>query len=504
MIKTLATLPTYTQSWIAKALSWMDTFWDDDLGLIWSPSANPDKPGHDVRSTIWYALGLFMRQEEGDVGRACQAIEAVLGNQFDAPETVFHGAFYRAPEEPYPPANPTEWRDYDPNWREFIGTVLAILLEDYAGLLPADLVTAIDAALYKAAEGAYRRNVRAGYTNIALMSAYLLDFAGQRLQVPAWRDRSATLVEAIYDLYQPNETFAEYNSPTYYGTDLYALAQWRAFGLTARMRDLGREMEAGLWRDIGRFYHAGLKNLCGPFDRSYGMDMRKYISLTGLWIACAVDEAQAPVPDIGKPFGHRHDLCFMPAIAAVGVEIPEDVRPHLTTFSGPRQVTRTIEPAPRRIATAWLAESVMVGGESTGGSRAAIHQFHPATLHWQLPDGDVGWLKLTCYAPVDAVASNSTLTNGTLTNGTLTITCYGQQVKHPDLEATFQIYAPGLSTENISGNRWQLPGLIVQVETTAGSPRVVQQADLVEIHYPVLVGEAAQPVMFTLTCTPTG
>ena len=41
------------------------------------------------------------------------AINSVLDYQFDEPGRVFHGTFKRAPQEPHPPENPTEWRDYD-------------------------------------------------------------------------------------------------------------------------------------------------------------------------------------------------------------------------------------------------------------------------------------------------------------------------------------------------------------------------------------------------------
>jgi len=64
--KTLSTLPQHTRRWTEKTLPWLDTFWDDDLGLIWSPSAGPDQPHHDVRGTIWYTLGLLLRGAAGD------------------------------------------------------------------------------------------------------------------------------------------------------------------------------------------------------------------------------------------------------------------------------------------------------------------------------------------------------------------------------------------------------------------------------------------------------
>jgi hypothetical protein len=53
------------------------------------------------------------------------------------------------------------------------------------------------------------------------------------------------------------------------------------------------------WRDIGQFYHAGLRNLAGPFTRACGIDMLHYINLTGLWIWEAIGRDLAPfsMPD---------------------------------------------------------------------------------------------------------------------------------------------------------------------------------------------------------------
>ena len=102
-----------------------------------------------------------------------------MSYQFDEPSAVYHGTFARHHGEPHPPANAVIWRDYDPNWREFIGTVFIILLKDFGELLPAELQNQMRHAIRLAAEGAFERKVAAEYTNISLMSAFLLDYAGE-------------------------------------------------------------------------------------------------------------------------------------------------------------------------------------------------------------------------------------------------------------------------------------------------------------------------------------
>lgn len=480
----------------ATATAWMDAHWDEHAALLWSspPGQEPhEQEAHDahdthphphyhrVRETVWYALGLLMRDGPGDAERACRALGSVLDAQLDDPTAVYHGTFRRAPEEPdppAPPATPIVWRDYDPNWREFIGTVLVLILADHAARLPAPLVTRMEAALRLATEGAFARAVPAAYTNIALMSAFLLCDSGVRFGEPAWRAAGETLAAAVTRLFRAHDTFGEYNSPTYYGVDLFALALWRSDLAAPALRDAGAAMEADLWRDIARFYHAGLRNLCGPYDRSYGMDMTRYAALVGLWTWAAVGRSAAAFPNPARPFDHAGDFCFGPCIARVGVVVPEDTLPHLHGFAGERQVERVITAAatavsePRRVATAWLSERVMLGAEEGNDRVANGGQFHPATAHWQCPDGSIGWLRLRHTVPVSARA----------TAGQLRITCRAASVADA---ITFEIVAAGAGTTAavITPDRWQLPGVTIEVVTDAPAPTVTHVGDLLTVQY---------------------
>jgi hypothetical protein len=374
------------------------------------------------------------------------------------------------------------WRDYDPNWREFIGTVLLIILADHEATLPAPLVARIDAALRLAVVGTLARGVAAGYTNIALMCVFLLCNAGERFGEPAWAATGEALAAEVERLFRVHNAFAEYNSPTYYGVDLYALALWRSYAASPKLREMGAAMEADLWRGIARYYHAGLHNLCGPYDRSYGMEMRRYAALTGLWVWVAIGGADAPFPDPSRPFDHAHDFCFGPCVASVGARVPADALPHFRTFQGTRRVEQVITDEPRRVATAWLGTNVMLGAEETGGSVPGRPQFHPATAHWRCPDGAIGWLRLRHTAPVDARA----------TERRLTITCPA-----PDGALTFQCVAPGIDASTIHPDRWQFPGLTVHVETNAPEPSAAADDGTLEIRY--LPDGPPRPLTWTLT-----
>jgi hypothetical protein len=104
----------------------------------------------------------------------------------------------------------------------------------------------------------------------------MLCFGGNRFDEPVWFHEGERMAREVYRLFKQHDAFAEYNSPTYCGVDLYALALWRSYpSLSPHLTRWGEEMEALLWRDLAQFYHADLRNLAGPYDRSYGMDMRR-------------------------------------------------------------------------------------------------------------------------------------------------------------------------------------------------------------------------------------
>jgi hypothetical protein len=162
------------------------------------------------------------------------------------------------------------------------------------------------------------------------MYGALWDFAAAHEKRADWRKQSLDWIESVYKLFKQYNSFYEYNSPSYYGVDLFALALWRKYGSTEHIQAMGGDMEATLWRTIAEFYQPDLHNLAGPYDRSYGMDMESpghrtaggIIELTRY----AVDEKGVPIPGAAKLAGPG----FSFAMAILGTRIPADA---LTKFS---------------------------------------------------------------------------------------------------------------------------------------------------------------------------
>jgi hypothetical protein len=465
-------LPPFAQEVMDAAMSWMDARFDATAGLLRIAGKYGEAPQHIVRESTCYALGLLARGEDD---LAAGVLRSVLAHQIDDDGTPYHGTFLRYRGEPHPQPGAVEWRDYDPNWRDFICTGFALVLISFEERLPQDVVTGIERSFRLAVEGTLARRVRPGYTNIALMDAYLLYYAGMRLGEPGWCAAGVRLAQQIYDLFVQTGAFEEYNSPTYYGTDLYALALWRGFSASPLLRRLGAWMEEMLWRDIAAYYHAGLRNVAGPFDRSYGMDMTRYAALLGLWIWLGVGRALAPFPDTTQPFDHSMDVCFGTYAALAGTRIPSDARAHFQSFQGERQVEHSIAHSPARVASAWLGDSLMLGAEFTSREKEGSSQFHPLTIHWRAGSGPlggpVGWAKLVQYQPVDVRAGRNTLELA------------GQG------EMVFRVYSP--AGAEISPTVWSLDGLRVTVEGANPQGFHVERTqdpahpdlDVYEIHY---------------------
>jgi hypothetical protein len=393
------------------------------------------------RGATYLAAGLLWRDAPRDRTAAADILRGVLSLQYDdGPESKRHGVWRTRENE----------TKLDANWREFVGCGLILVLERFPDRLPDDLVRDIRAALLRAAQGAARRDVGAGYTNIALMSAFLLDWVGTHGKRDDLQAAGRKKAEAIHALFARHKTFDEYNSPTYYGPDLMALALWREHACWDRMRALGHEMEADLWRDIGAFYHAGMKNLCGPFVRAYGMDMTTYCALAGLWIAMAVDDpALAPWP--GKRARKSGEAAYAPVYALLRPEVPRDVMPHLKAFPGGRR--ELARPFGRSRATLLVDRGLMMGA-----ARLARRwdQHHPATIYWTAAPGKpVGWILLTgLNEHVDPVVEG----------GALRI----RRVQPSGEPIRFLVSAPGLDEKGFADDRWTLPGLVVTIERGEG------------------------------------
>ena len=432
----------------------MDSAWDPEVHLVRLPDAfsghieTGRRNRYMVRETSNYALGLLMRDGKGDRARAAEGLNAVLKEQFLDKAQPWYGTYRRTPEEPEPAGAATVmWANYDPNWRVFIGTTFEMILIEYPERIPADLAARMYAAIDRALEGEMKHGrLVPSYSNIAIMYGALWDFAAVHDNNADWKQKSAAWIEEVGRLFHQHNAFNEYNSPTYYGTDLYGLALWRSYGSTADIRDLGASIEGRLWTDIADFYHPGLRNIAGPYDRSYGMDMETYVAVAGLWMRALLPADKAPFPVPDPHTDHLPDLWFAPQITILSTNPPTAALDKMRTFSGEHMVERQI--TDDRRATAWIGNKVILGGENTSLTKDAPPdtQFHPATAQWRTPSGSIGWFYVWQSPNINADVDRTSMT----------ITAEGT--------VTIRLKAAGAKLADIAANKWTLPGLTVVIE----------------------------------------
>jgi hypothetical protein len=431
-----------------------------------------------VRAACYMVAGLLARDADDDRRRAASLLDGVLALQRLAPGRPEHGGWPRGTATPR----------VDPNWREFVGMGLAVVRAEYAERLPDPLRKRVDAALVLAAEGSARRDPPTAYSNVALMSVLLCDAAAAAGRRPDLAERALRKAEKLLSDHAAGDGLAEFNSPTYYGVDLMALAAWRRCAGQPELRRQGAELEARLWRDVAEFFHGELRNLCGPYWRAHGLDMTAYDSALGVVMAAAGVPA---APTLSAPQSPLGDRIYAPLAAMCPSQISSAIRAQLADPQPSRRVERRVLAAGGPCeATALVRPEWMAG--AARGMDAHGDERYPATLHWRDPDGgQVGWLAVRGgrRQPVDAALDGQSL-----------VLQLSPSARATELVATAKSSAA--SPAELAGDRWRLSGREVEVETSLAEPRVVRKTDsklgeVVEVRWRIPPGhDARKPLAF--------
>jgi len=403
-----------------------------------------------TRSSTYLAVGLLCRNQGMDRENAHAVLDVILSQQWNEPGSQRHGVWRTS----------LAGEKLDENWREFIGIALIMAQEYFGERIDEDLNQRIDLALLLAAEGAAARNVGADYTNIALMSAFLLAHVGYNEQRKDFIEQGREKANAIVSLFDKHGTFTEYNSPTYYGTDLLALGVWRKLGPDDLFRQHGAAMEAAIWRDTAAFYHAGLRNMVGPYSRAYGMDMTQYVALTGICIAIALDgDPSSPVPSDIMNAPKAFEWNYAPLFCLLGAVVPEESQADFHEFTEPRQLRRTVSHlGVERLIEARLENEWMIGAVINLNRRWEQHC--QGTIHWRANDaGRIGWLLIHGENGADVTIEDlGSDANGVALRATL---------PSPDSDFPFKIRVavPGLRSDVLDDENgvWRLPGIVLHV-----------------------------------------
>ncbi|KAJ5143545.1 uncharacterized protein N7515_002332 [Penicillium bovifimosum] len=463
------------------AIEWNDKYWDNEAGYLITASSSRGR--YDSRHSAWYATQLLARNGRGDVARAVRIFDNVNSGQYLDPSKQWYGDYPQAPSEPepgtlvYPDDGP--YSSWDPNIRDFVGCAWIVALNDYGHLLPAATVSKIEKSLHIAAKGDQYRvggvdgdNSYPCYSNPWLMRTILQNWVGARVGDANLTQSGEKFAQEIYDLWSMHRTLSEFNSPTYAGVAMWALSLWNQYGTKdSLLKKYGPEMLRSSWDELAQLYNANLKNLAGPWDRSYGYDMNEYASLIGAVIWGVVGRKKAPVPQQELGMYHQDDFAFYPLFALSMPEMVKSLsaktRASLTEFPGEHMYTSQaysppFDTYPRNI-TAWISKDVTIGAETVaetvvGGPSINPSQFNPAVIQWAIDEGKIGCIThWVTQSSIDAVAAPRSL-NISYPNATSS-----------DDPVAFTFLFSGLTVNNgvnVTGLEG-LPGLDVRVTTNA-------------------------------------
>ncbi|KAH8600015.1 hypothetical protein B0O99DRAFT_649437 [Bisporella sp. PMI_857] len=378
-----------------------DSRYDANYGYIWYSNNGP----WATRFTAWYVPGLLYRNKGQDVANAEKAIRSIIATQmnydFDSP---WYGDYKLAPDEPNPTTEgvlyPQQiYNTYDPNWREFIGSTLAQAVAEFEHLLDPAVVKEIETSLAYAAVGAMRRNGTApdnlilGYTNPQLMSIFTIGWIGERLKNKTFVDFANKMGTEVFELFTANgsNTFTEYNCPTYYGIDTFALAASIKYGpKNSTLTQHAPYMLTELWKDIADHYNPYLGNMVGPYDRAYARDLPTHSAIVGQFWWGMFGYEHAPLPWKGND-DLRYDLAQGPSLALLMETTRRQISDEtahklLTPFEGERFLNKTIRTDLHtdvlRVAQSWLSKELIIGGQTVAEAVNRGKQFVPVIVHW--------------------------------------------------------------------------------------------------------------------------
>ncbi|MCU1354146.1 MAG: hypothetical protein JWM05_3355 [Acidimicrobiales bacterium] len=363
-----------------------DGLWDADAGLVrLAPGVTPGQDLsawnlHAIRET---ALGALVDLRAGDAERAATAIRSVLAHQHLAEGVPWSGTFKVCAEEQAPPEEgAVEWFHYDPNWRQFVGCILAFAVERFGTELSTGLRADVEDAIVRCVRGEPVDRIPRWYTNPNLMHAWLTAWVGARSGdarlVRAGEDR----MQATMDRFARYGDVDEYSSPTYDGIDLFAAALWANLPPTPRFAAEGAVLAGGVGARLGRLFHPALGAICGPYIRAYGLGLDRYVSLAGEWLALAgADASRVLPPELGPATDHVHDLYFLDLFDQLADGVTGQIA--IAEVSAPRRHEQRFGAV---VATSQLHSTYAMGVERGRVPVFARDQYVPFTAHFLAGD----------------------------------------------------------------------------------------------------------------------
>ena len=307
---------------------------------------------HPTRDSLSYAVALLNTYDDAHLERAADVIKRVIEIQEDDPNHEHFGVWPHLMEEPL-----GKGPYVDRNWADFLGKDLLHVMIYHTARLDDNLVASVETSLRRACEAIHIRNVRPGYTNIAVMGSYDTLLAGETLGDETFVTRGLERLRALHALVQDNGTFTEYNSPTYTMVALRDLATFRHHVRHPEANRMVDDLFRLAWEVTANHFHPTTRQWAGPNSRSYnalkrGGDDRNIGTLR------TIEEWTSPGVDFGLG-----TLPQDPQWACMDARCPEDLEPLLIAVDEPRVIVETVvnrEPI-SHVASTYITREIALG-----------------------------------------------------------------------------------------------------------------------------------------------
>ena len=241
------------------------------------------------------------------------------------------------------------------------------------------------------------------------MRTVATSWTGLKLKNSNMTQAGNTDATQFLELFNLNGTLSEFGGPTYAGVSLYALTiAAKYLPASTVIGQHAASVIQQIWDYESSLWNANLRNFAGPWDRSYGYDMNKYVAIMAEWIWALIGKdgvwkQKNPI----YTMTHADDFEYAPLIAVLSTFhktlVSKATIQKLTTFAGEHTYTghAYAPPAdyePRNIST-WLSANLTIGTDSfnqsvVGGYSEDSTSFSPSVVQWLRPDGSVGYFNL--------------------------------------------------------------------------------------------------------------
>ncbi len=225
---------------------------------------------HGLRDNAGFASDLLDTGDSTYQALGFRVWEAVISYQDQDTASRTYGIWPYYAEEPFEQMNAPDW-----NWADFIGVELLESYLRHHDIIPEPLKQQMEEAIVHASHSIKKRDVKPGYTNIAIMGTLVTHLAGRLFDEPELIVYSDMRLKRFYDYTLDLKGFREFNSPTYTVVALNELQRMKQYLLDPAALDMTDYCYRLAWEELAGHFHVSSAQLGGPHSRSYSTLLRQ-------------------------------------------------------------------------------------------------------------------------------------------------------------------------------------------------------------------------------------